>query len=93
MHGVIWKPGETAPIHLDRYELRTDYAGEPAPSATIGWTFEGGGDAISIDGRVLGYMPLRVGKSPVRIAQMIVELDGETPGYATTDLTRPIAGD
>src|SRR3989304_1447141 len=62
-HGVIWKPGETRPIQLERYEIRTDYAGEPAPSETMGWTFEGGGEAIEVEGEVVGFMPLRVGKN------------------------------
>ena len=90
-HGVIWKPGQTAPIQIQQYQIRTDYAGEPAPIGPIGWTLVGGDEVIEIEGTVVGCMPLRVGKNPVRIAQTILRLDGKTPGWAKTDLTRPIA--
>jgi hypothetical protein len=91
-HGVIWVPGAEAPVQIDRYEIRTAYAGGPSPGDAIGWTFEGEGQAIDVEGDVIGFMPLRVGKRAVRIAQTIVRLGGELPGHAKTDLTRPIAG-
>ncbi len=90
-HGVIWVPGAEAPVQIDRYEIRTAYAGGPSPGDAIGWTFEGEGQAIDVEGDVIGFMPLRVGKRGVRIAQTIVRLGGELPGHAKTDLTRPIA--
>ena len=90
-HGVIWVPGAAAPVQIERYEIRTDYDGGPSLGGAIGWTFEGDDQAIDVEGEVLGYMPLRVGRRPVRIAQTILRLAGETPGRAKTDLTRPIA--
>jgi hypothetical protein len=90
-HGVIWVPGTEAPVQIERYESRTDYAGGPSPGEAIGWTFEGEGQAIDVEGEVVGFMPLRVGRRRVRIAQTILRLGGELPGHAKTDLTRPIA--
>ena len=90
-HGVIWTPGAEAPVRLERYEIRTGYAGGPTPGDAIGWTFEGGGQAIEVEGEVIGFMPLRVGRHPVRIAQTILRLGGPLSGRAKTDLTRPIA--
>lgn len=89
-HGVIWKPGATRPIQIERYELRTDYAGGPAAPKKLGWTFEGGGEAITIEGKVTGFMPLRVGKTATRLGQTVLDLVGPTPGRAKTDLTRPL---
>jgi hypothetical protein len=91
-HGVIWSPGGSRPIQIERYEIRTDYAGEPSPAERIGWTFEGENMTVDVEGRVIGFLPLRVGSPPVRIAQTILSLDGEHPGCAKADLTRPIAG-
>jgi hypothetical protein len=91
-HGIIWRPGDTQPIQIERYEIRVDYSGEPVPPPTIGWTFAGADESISIEGNVLGYMPLRVGKNPVRIAQTILRLEEPAAGRAKTDLTRPIIG-
>jgi hypothetical protein len=90
-HGVIWVPGADAPVQIERYEIRSGYAGGPSPGDAIGWTFEGEGQTIEIEGDVIGFMPLRVGKRAVRIAQTIVRLGVELPGHAKTDLTRPIA--
>lgn len=89
-HGVILVPGADEPVQIERYEIRTDYAGGPSPGAAIGWSFAGEGQAIDVEGEVIGFMPLRVGKHPVRIAQTILRLGGDSPGRAKTDLTRPI---
>ena len=90
MHGVLWAPGGSAPAPLDRYEIRTSYAGEPLPAGPIGWTFGAGEEVVAVEGSVLGCMPLRVGKVPVRIAQTMLRLGGDVPGFAKTDLTRPM---
>ena len=89
-HGVIWKPGETAPVQIQQYKILADYAGEPAPTGPIGWKISTSEDVIEVKGEVVGYMPLRVGKNPVRIAQTFLRLDGDLKGWAKTDLTRPI---
>jgi hypothetical protein len=91
MHGVCWSPGASQPAQLTRYELRSDYVGGPLATGSIGWTFEADGEVIDIEGEIVGCMPLRVGKNPVRIAQTILHLRGDNPGHAKTDLTRPIA--
>lgn len=90
-HGVVWTPGQMRPIQIDRYAIHTEYDGD-APAQTVGWTLGSGGEVIEIEGTVVGFMPLRVGGRSVRIAQMILRLDRRTPGWAKTDLTRPIAG-
>ena len=87
---MILVPGADEPVQIERYEIRTDYAGGPSPGAAIGWSFAGEGQAIDVEGEVIGFMPLRVGKHPVRIAQTILRLGGDSPGRAKTDLTRPI---
>ncbi|MFT5132951.1 MAG: hypothetical protein ACI9SC_001420 [Gammaproteobacteria bacterium] len=89
-HGVIWKPGDATPIQIRKYQIRSDYAGEPLPTGLIEWTLLGGDEVIEVEGEVVGCMPLRVGKNPVRIAQTILRLKGDSGGWAKTDLTRPI---
>jgi hypothetical protein len=91
-HGVALIPGRDEPVQLERYELHSSYSGEPAPEGSMGWSLRAGDDAIEIAGDVEAYMPLRVGKSPVRIAQTMLKLTGPLTGRAKTDLTRPIAG-
>jgi len=88
-HGIWFAPGDEAPTQLDRYELRTRYAGGPS-AEPVGWTFGAGAEAVAVEGDVVGYLPLRVGKHPVRIAQTILRLSGDVGGQAKTDLTRPI---
>lgn len=90
-HGVIWIPEASEPVAIERYSIRTGYAGETSPGEEIGWSFAGAGEEIVVDGKVIGFMPLRVGRNPVRIAQTILRLGGDAPGRAKTDLTRPIA--
>jgi hypothetical protein len=90
-HGVIWSPRASEPRPVESYELRSSYAGEASPGAEMGWLFAGAGERVVVEGEVIGFMPLRVGRHPVRIAQMIVRLGGDAPGRAKTDLTRPIA--
>lgn len=90
-HGVLFAPGSTSPTPLEGYELRTAYVGGEA-MVPIGWTFAAGGEELTVDGEVAGWLPLRVGKDPpTRIAQTLLTLTGATPGRAKTDLTRPIA--
>jgi hypothetical protein len=88
-HGVIWKPGADAPIEIERYELHTDYDGGATAPREIGFEIAGGGESISIDGTVSGFMPLRVGKSATRLGQITLTFPG---GRAKTDLTRPLPG-
>ena len=89
-HGVIWTPGAEKPIEVERYELRTSYDGGATAPEKIGFTIEGGGETIEIDGTVTGFMPLRVGRTPTRIGQTTLTFPG---GRAKTDLTRPLPGD
>jgi hypothetical protein len=89
-HGIWFEPGDLTPTSIDRYELRTRYAGGPQAEA-VGWTFGAGGREIRVDGDVVGFLPLRVGKHPVRIAQTLLRLSPDAPGQAKTDLTRPIS--
>jgi hypothetical protein len=91
MHGILFAPGDVEPTQLEGYELRTSYAGEAEARGPIGWAFEGGGNTIEVEGDVEGFMPLRVGKESVRIGQTLIRLSAANPGYAKTDLTRPIA--
>jgi hypothetical protein len=91
MHGVLFAPGDIRPTQLDGYELRTSYAGEAEAHGPIGWRFEAGGQTVEVEGEVEGFMPLRVGKDAVRIGQTLIALSSANPGYAKTDLTRPIA--
>lgn len=88
-HGIWFRTGDAEPTQLDRYELRTSYAGGPQ-AAAVGWTFGAGAEEVSVDGEVVGFLPLRVGKQPVRIAQTVLRLAGDVGGMAKTDLTRPI---
>ena len=92
-HGIWWRPGDTEPTQLDRYEIHTSYDGGPTPIGPIGFTFGAGEETLAIEGEVSGYLPLRVGKRPVRIAQTLLRLGGGRPGHAKTDLTRPIKDD
>lgn len=89
-HGVIWTPGSTQPIQIELYELETDYAGGPAAPKKVAWKFEGGGESITVEGKVTGFMPLRVGKNSIRLGQTVLDLVGDTPGRAKTDLGRPL---
>lgn len=88
-HGVLFRPGETQPKRLDGYRICTRYDGG-SDSENVGWTFEFDGSQIEVDGEVVGFLPLRVGKNPVRIAQTILKLSDVSPGMAKTDLTRPM---
>lgn len=89
-HGVWWRPGDGQPLQIDRYEINTSYAGGPIPVGPIGFRFGAGEETLGIEGEVSGYLPLRVGKRPVRIAQTLLNLGGDRPGHAKTDLTRPM---
>jgi len=88
-HGIWFSPGDTTPTQIDRYELRTAYAGQES-AAPVGWTFGAGDTRVDVEGEVVGYLPLRVGKKTVRIAQTILQLSPDMPGQAKTDLTRPV---
>ena len=89
-HGVIWKPGSTTPIPIERYELETDYIGGPAAPKRVAWRFQGGSEDITVEGKVSGFMPLRVGRTAVRLGQTVLDLVGDTPGRAKVDLGRPL---
>ena len=86
-------PETPSPPDSDRYEIHTSYDGGPTPIGPIGFTFGAGEETLAIEGEVSGYLPLRVGKRPVRIAQTLLRLGGGRPGHAKTDLTRPIKDD